>query len=152
MTIAHRKLLDDAKILLKRSQHKDYYKILGISRNATEDEIKKAYKKRALLHHPDRHSNASDAEKKDQEKKFKELGEAYAVLSDSNKKARYDCGQDPLQDSAGHGFSGFDPNDIFASFFAGSSPFGASGAQFTFTGPGGSRRGSSQQSFNGFPF
>lgn len=79
---------------LKKSKRKDYYKILGVERNATEDEIKKAYRKRALIHHPDRHANATDGEKKEQEKKFKELGEAYSVLSDQKKKARYDSGQD----------------------------------------------------------
>lgn len=63
-------------------------------RNAGDDEIKKAYKKRALIHHPDRHANASESEKKDQEKKFKELSEAYGILSDPKKKARYDNGQD----------------------------------------------------------
>lgn len=79
---------------MKKSKRKDYYKILGVERNATEDEIKKAYRKRALIHHPDRHANAPEAEKKEQEKKFKELGEAYSVLSDQKKKARYDSGQD----------------------------------------------------------
>lgn len=90
----NKKLLQDAKFALKRSKRKDYYKILGVDRNATDDEIKKAYRKRALVHHPDRHANASDAEKKEQEKKFKELGEAYGILSDPKKKARYDSGQD----------------------------------------------------------
>lgn len=90
----NKKLLQDAKLALKRSKRKDYYKILGVDRNATDDEIKKAYRKRALVHHPDRHANASDAEKKEQEKKFKELGEAYGILSDPKKKARYDSGQD----------------------------------------------------------
>lgn len=90
----NKRLLQEAKVALKRSKRKDYYKILGVERNATENEIKKAYRKRALVHHPDRHANATDAEKKEQEKKFKELGEAYGVLSDPKKKARYDSGQD----------------------------------------------------------
>lgn len=90
----NKRLLQEAKVALKRSKRKDYYKILGVERSATEDEIKKAYRKRALVHHPDRHANATDAEKKEQEKKFKELGEAYGVLSDAKKKARYDSGQD----------------------------------------------------------
>lgn len=51
-------------------------------------------RKRALIHHPDRHANATDVERKEQEKKFKELGEAYGILSDPKKKARYDSGQD----------------------------------------------------------
>lgn len=90
----NKRLLQDAKLALKKSKRKDYYKILGVDRNATEDEIKKAYRRRALDHHPDRHANATDEEKKEQEKKFKELGEAYGILSDPKKKARYDTGQD----------------------------------------------------------
>lgn len=90
----NKKLLQDAKLALKRSKRKDYYKILGVDRQAGDDEIKKAYKKRALIHHPDRHAGASDSERLEQEKKFKELGEAYTVLSDPKKKARYDNGQD----------------------------------------------------------
>lgn len=90
----NKRLLQDAKLALKRSKRKDYYKILGVDRNATDDDIKKAYRRRALDHHPDRHANATEAEKKEQEKKFKELGEAYGILSDPKKKARYDTGQD----------------------------------------------------------
>lgn len=106
-------LLKDAKLQLKKSKRKDYYKILGIGKSASEDEIKKAYRsmneflfyvkknilflsslERALVHHPDRHANATEDEKKDQEKKFKEIGEAYTVLSDPAKRSRYDNGQD----------------------------------------------------------
>lgn len=106
--------LKDAKLQLKKSKRKDYYKILGINKSATEDEIKKAYRKRgekfdrvkdfryvnyslvlaALVHHPDRHANATEDEKKEEEKKFKEVGEAYTILSDPVKKTRYDSGQD----------------------------------------------------------
>jgi DnaJ family protein C protein 7 len=124
-----RALLDKAKTELKRSKQKDYYKILGVARNATEDDIKKAYKKKALLHHPDRHSNATPEEKKEHEIKFKELGEAYAILSDKNKKMRYDNGhdiEDILSGSAGRQTTadfGFDPNEIFASFFGGGANF-----------------------------
>lgn len=96
----NKKLLQDAKQALKKSKRKDYYKILGIEKNASEDEIKKAYRKRALVHHPDRHANATDSERKEQEKKFKEVGEAYGILSDPKKKARYDSGQD-LEDFDG---------------------------------------------------
>ncbi len=65
--------------------YKDYYKILGVDRKASEDEIKKAYRKLALKHHPDRNPGDKKAEEK-----FKEINEAYQVLSDSQKRARYD--------------------------------------------------------------
>jgi DnaJ homolog subfamily C member 7 len=89
-----RSLLKNAKLQLKKSKRKDYYKILGVGKSANEDEIKKAYRKRALIHHPDRHANSTDQEKKEQEIKFKEVGEAYTILSDPSKKTRYDSGQD----------------------------------------------------------
>merc|ERR1712001_426901 len=83
----YRQLLSQAKIELKKNKQKDYYKILGVDKNANEEEIKKAYKKRALEHHPDRHVGGSESEKADHEMKFKEIGEAYGVLSDSRKKS-----------------------------------------------------------------
>lgn len=109
-TMEIRNLLKEAKVALKRSKRKDYYKILGIDKRATDEEIKKAYKKRALTHHPDRHASASDEEKRDQEKKFKEVGEAYAILSDPQKKDRFDNGQemDDVQ---------FDPSQMYRQFF-----------------------------------
>ena len=58
---------------LKKSKRKDIYKILGVEKTANDDEIKKAYRKLAMVHHPDRHSSASDEEKKDHETKFKEV-------------------------------------------------------------------------------
>jgi curved DNA-binding protein len=66
-------------------EYRDYYKVLGVERNATEQEIKKAYRKLALKYHPDRNPG-----KKDAEEKFKEINEAYQVLSDPQKRARYD--------------------------------------------------------------
>ncbi|PSN47553.1 DnaJ subfamily C member 7 [Blattella germanica] len=130
----NKRLLQEAKLALKKSKRKDYYKILGVDKNASTDEIKKAYRKRALVHHPDRHANASDGEKKEQEKKFKEVGEAYGILSDPKKRARYDNGQD-LEDMEGMA-SDIDPNNVFQAFF--SEPGG--GGQFNFAGgsfPGG---------------
>lgn len=66
-------------------EYKDYYKTLGVARNASEDEIKRAYRKLALKYHPDRNPNDSQAEEK-----FKEINEAYQVLSDPQKRSRYD--------------------------------------------------------------
>merc|ERR1712110_1136053 len=90
----YRQLLQEAKLELKKSKRTDFYKILGVEKTANDDEIKKAYRKRAMVHHPDRHSSASDDEKKDHETKFKEVGEAYAILSDEKKRRMYDQGHD----------------------------------------------------------
>ncbi len=100
---------------------RDYYEVLGVSKGAGEDEIKKAYRTLAKKYHPD--MNPGDAEA---EKKFKEANEAYAVLSDSEKREKYDrfghAAFDPA--SGGGGFGGFggadfDFGDIFSSFFGG---------------------------------
>ena len=71
--LTFRQLLQEAKLELKKSKRKDFYKILGVEKTANDDEIKKAYRKRAMVHHPDRHSSASDDEKKEHETKFKEV-------------------------------------------------------------------------------
>lgn len=102
---------------------RDYYEVLGVQKNAGEDEIKKAYRSLAKKYHPD--MNPGD---KDAEVKFKEVNEAYAVLSDSEKRAKYDqFGHAAFDPSAGGGFGGgfsgfggdFDFGDIFSSFFGG---------------------------------
>src|SRR3989454_3496021 len=67
---------------------RDYYEILGVDRNASEEEIKKAYRRLARQHHPD--TQTSEQEKKAAEEKFKEINEAYATLSDQDKRRRYD--------------------------------------------------------------
>ena len=100
------------------TQKRDYYEILGVSRNASEDDLKKAFRKLAFEFHPDRNKD------KDAEKKVKEINEAYQVLSDQDKRARYDqFGHAGLSGSAGSGFGGFDNmggfGDIFDSFFGG---------------------------------
>ena len=66
-------------------QQRDYYEVLGVSREASEDEIKRAYRKLAFKYHPDRNPGDKEAESK-----FKEAAEAYDVLRDANKRARYD--------------------------------------------------------------
>lgn len=81
--------------LYKKASKKDYYKILGVSKEATEQEIKKAYRALALKYHPDKNTG-SEEEKKEAEKKFKEISEAYATLSDPEKRKRYDMGGDDM--------------------------------------------------------
>ena len=108
-------------------EKRDYYEVLGIQKGASEDEIKKAYRKTAKKYHPDLHPDDKEAEEK-----FKECNEAYEVLSDPQKKARYDqfgfAGVDPNYGAGGaggygtggYGFDGdIDLGDIFSSFFGG---------------------------------
>jgi DnaJ family protein C protein 7 len=89
-------LLEEAELALKKSKHKDYYMILGVDRNASPDEIKKSYRRKALIHHPDRHMTASEAERKEEENNFKKVGEAFATLFSPEERARYDskCTED----------------------------------------------------------
>ncbi|MBN1479834.1 molecular chaperone DnaJ [candidate division KSB1 bacterium] len=93
----------------------DYYTILGIGRDADQNEIKKAYRQLAMQYHPDRNPDNKEAEEK-----FKQIGEAYAVLSDPQKRAHYDrFGRAGTRTTAG-GFGGFsDPFDIFREVFGG---------------------------------
>ncbi len=118
---------------------RDYYEILGVSRHASLEEIKKVYRKLALQHHPDR--NPGD---KQSEEKFKEAAEAYAVLSDSEKRAQYDQFGHSLGGRGFEGFSGFEQSfsgfsDIFGDLFE--DFFGVGGGRSRRGGPQ-SRRGS----------
>ncbi|KAL4222461.1 DnaJ subfamily B member 6 [Mactra antiquata] len=146
---------------MKANKMGDYYEILEIGRNATETDIKKAYRKMALKWHPDKNPN----NKEEAEKRFKEISEAYEVLSDKQKRDVYDkYGKEGLTGHHGNGYSTYDdyggefdhfhgfhfrdPEEVFREFFGGRDPF----AEF-FTGPrgGGFSNGLFAESFPGFP-
>lgn len=125
---------------------RDYYEVLGVDKSASANDIKKAYRKLAIQYHPDKNPGDKEAEEK-----FKEAAEAYSVLSDPDKKARYDqFGHEGLSGAAGGGFNGagMDLNDIFSMFgdiFGGRGGFGGFGG---FGGGGGGPqkyRGSDQR-------
>jgi len=113
-----RQKIRDAELEAKKAARKDYYKILGVEKTATEDEIKKSYKKLALKWHPDKNS-ASEEQRVEAESKFKDISEAYSVLSDAQKRQRYDSGADLDGGFGGGGGFDVDPNIIFRSFFGG---------------------------------
>lgn len=116
-----------AELELKKSQRKDYYKILGISKDADENAIKKAYRRLAIIHHPDKNPNDEEAAER-----FKDIGEAYETLSDPQKRARYDSGEDLVDPSdlfgggMGGGMSGGIDPEILFSMMNGGAPFGGS--------------------------
>lgn len=87
---------------------KNYYEILGISKNASEDDIKKAYRKLSIKWHPDKWADKSEKEQKEAEEKFKEISEAYNVLSDKDKRAKYDNPAPSMDD-----WVGMDPFEMF---------------------------------------
>lgn len=109
----------------------DYYEILGVPRNAAQDDIKRAYRKQALKWHPDKNPD----NKEYAERKFKDIAEAYEVLSDKQKREAYDrygksgiTGAGSARSSSDHAFSGFEftfrsPDEVFREFFGGRDPF-----------------------------
>lgn len=125
---------------------RDYYDILGISKSASADEIKKAYRKMAVKYHPDKNPDDKDAEAK-----FKEAAEAYEVLSNADKRARYDqfghAGMGGAAGGGGFGGGGMNMEDIFEQFgdiFGGA--FGGRGGG-GFGGFGGGRGGGGRRVF-----
>ncbi|KAK6950037.1 hypothetical protein Daesc_008360 [Daldinia eschscholtzii] len=139
-----------AELELKKSQRKDYYKILGVPKDADETAIKKAYRKLAIRHHPDKNPNDDAAAER-----FKDIGEAYETLSDPQKRARYDSGDDLIDpaDMFGGGMGGgmgggIDPEILFSMMNGGGSFGGAQG----FGGGGYGGRARSQGFPSGFHF
>ena len=125
---------------------RDYYEVLGVGKSAEKNEIKKAYRKVAMKYHPDKNPDDKAAEEK-----FKEAAEAYEILSDADKKARYDryghAGVDPQAGFGGRGGGGMNMDDIFTHF---GDIFGDSGGPFDsfFRGSTSSRRQSGQKGAN----
>ena len=148
--------LNDANKKTEKARKRDYYAILGIDRNASEQDIKKAYKRMAMKYHPDRNGESEES-KKMAERKFIDVNDAYSVLSDPKKRRMYDSGADPLNpEEGGSGMHFGDASEIFKMFFGGGggSPFsfstgGNSGGfrTFSFGGPGGSSGGDFPFSF-----
>ena len=133
--------LNEAQIALKRSKNKDYYKVLGVSRDADETTIKKAYRTATKNYHPDK-AAAKGIPKEDAEKKMTSINEAYEVLSDPELKAKFDNGEDPNDPMANQGGNPFH-----------GSPFGQGGQQFFFQqgGGGGQRQFKFSTGGGGFP-
>jgi len=123
---------------MSTNKKKDYYEILGVSRNASTEEIKKAFRRLALKYHPDRNKSP------EAEEKFKEIGEAYEVLSDPEKRRLYDMyGHAGLKGTTFTDFSSINLNDLLESIFGG---FGGFGFGDIFDGIFGRRRPSSRYS------
>lgn len=123
-TMENQEAVQDAKRKLKMSKRKDFYKLLEVDKSASQDEIKRAYRKAAMKHHPgrcdqggvmgdgvmewwyvflsDRHVDAEPEMREKEEQIFKQVSEAYSVLSDPKKKSRYDNGYD-LEEMGGMG-------------------------------------------------
>jgi DnaJ homolog subfamily C member 3 len=128
-------LMQEAQVALRRSKQKDYYKVLGVSRDADERDIKRAYRKLTKQFHPDK-AVAQGIPKEEAQKKMAAINEAYETLSDPELKERVDRGEDPndpAQQQGGHPFHG--------------SPFGQ---QYVFrSGPGGGFPGGGSFQFGG---
>jgi DnaJ family protein C protein 7 len=113
----------ETKAELKKAKRKDYYGILDLPNreNSSEGDIKKAYKRAALKWHPDRHASATEEDRAKAEAMFKDVGEAYEVLSDEKKRQQYDQGYtlEEIEQGGPMGGGHHDPNEIFQMFFGG---------------------------------
>jgi DnaJ family protein C protein 7 len=145
--------IQEVELARKKAARKDYYKLLELPKDCAEEDIKKAYKKNALKWHPDK-NRESEEQTKAAEAKFKDISEAYAVLSDPQKKRRYDSGQDLEEEGfGGFGGGGMDPNVIFQTFFGGGGGGGGGDfGGFPFGGGGGAKQQFGGNNNGGFSF
>jgi DnaJ homolog subfamily C member 3 len=148
--------LQEAQLALKKSKNKDYYKILGVDRNADERQIKKAYRSATKVYHPDK-AHAQGISKEDAEKKMAAINEAYEVLSDPELKQRFDGGDDPNDPMARQGGNPFEGGMPFGFPMGGGQQFvfqqgggGGGGKKFKFSTGGGGGGGGGGMPFN-FP-
>ncbi|USW59358.1 Putative DnaJ domain, tetratricopeptide-like helical domain superfamily [Septoria linicola] len=142
-------LMQKAQQLLKRSKQKDYYKVLGVSRDADERDIKKAFRRLTVQHHPDKAAK-NGVTQEEAQKKMSAINEAYEVLSDPELKARFDRGEDPNDPHAGNGGNPFQGSPF---------GFGQGGQPIFFQQGGGGQRqfkfqagGGGMPNFGGFNF
>jgi DnaJ family protein C protein 7 len=140
-----------AELELKKSKRKDYYKILGVEKDADDNSIKKAYRKAAIVHHPDKNPNDEHAAER-----FKDIGEAYETLSDPEKRARYDSGEDLMDpmEGFGGGMGGgmnIDPEILMQMFGAQMGSGGRGSGGFHSFGGGMPGQGRSRGAPQGFP-
>jgi DnaJ family protein C protein 3 len=105
--------LQKAETALKQSKEKNYYKILGVARTAEASQIKKAYRELALKWHPDKNAD----NKEEAERMFMDIGEAYEVLSDQEKREKYDRGEEVYPNQGGGGGGGHDAHAFFQQQF-----------------------------------
>ncbi|KAL0243234.1 hypothetical protein GEMRC1_005795 [Eukaryota sp. GEM-RC1] len=145
--------LQSARRMLQSHGKKDHYKMLGVERSATADEIKKKYRKESLKVHPDRTASLPEEERKAAEKKFQQISEAYSILGDAEKRRQYDSGEldNPMGGFGGVNMGGMgggmpiDISDLMSMFMGGGggggNPFGNMGGGNPFGNMGGGGRG-----------
>ena len=125
-----REEIHKAEVAIKQSKQKDHYKTLGVSRKAKQREIKKAYRDLALRWHPDKHADDSEQEKERATIEFQKIAEAYEVLSDEERRSKYDRGEEVESNQGGGHHQGFNPFQNM--HFQGGRPFGGQHFQFHF--------------------
>ena len=134
--------------IINNKMSTEYYDLLGVSKNADEGEIKKAYRKLAIKYHPDK---SPEDKKEEYTKKFQQISEAYEVLSDSEKRKKYDMFGKEAANMGDGGMPGGDPFEMFKQFFGGEMPDGEGFQSFHMGGMPGGMHGFQQFHMGGMP-